>query len=136
MAEVAVRGLSWALLYIAAAEDGGSFPVSSSFLIRSLRSSSSSQTVEGAAVDKVDSVPSARDLSASVRARSFTSEAEGCRLPRIVESPEWRLKRGSCKEDRRSSATDGVRGDVSGLVRLKRLRGAPIVDRAPDPRPL
>jgi hypothetical protein len=88
IAEVAVRGLSLGLLYIAAADDGGSFPVSSNFLIRSLRSSSSSQTVEGAAVDKVDSVPSARDLSVSIRARSFPSEAEGCRLPRIVERPE------------------------------------------------
>jgi hypothetical protein len=88
IAEVAVRGLSLGLLYIAAADDGGSFPVSSNFLIRSLRSSSSSQTVEGAAVDKVDSVPSARDLSVSILARSFPSEAEGCRLPRIVERPE------------------------------------------------
>lgn len=41
---------------IAAAEDGGSFPVSSNFRIRDFKSSSSSQTVEGAVVEMVDSV--------------------------------------------------------------------------------
>jgi hypothetical protein len=106
-------------------------------LMRSLRSSSSSQTVEGAVVDNVDSVPSARDRSVSARGRPVTSEAEGCRLLRIVESPEWRLMRGSLfREDRRSfsSAAEGVRGEVSGLVRLNRLRGTPTADRALDPR--
>jgi hypothetical protein len=53
-AVVAVFGLSE--LVIAAADDGGSFPVSSNFLILDLRSSSSSHTVEGAVVDIVDSV--------------------------------------------------------------------------------
>lgn len=136
MAVFAVRGLSLVGVYIAAEDDGGSFPVSSSFLIRSLRSSSSSQTVDGAVVDSVDSVPSARDRSVSARGRPVTSEAEGCRLLRIVESPEWRLMRGSFIEDRRScsSAAEGVRGEVSGLVRLKRLLGTPTADRAPDPR--
>lgn len=136
MAVFAVRGLSLVGVYIAAEDDGGSFPVSSSFLIRSLRSSSSSQTVDGAVVDSVDSVPSGRDRSVSARGRPVTSEAEGCRLLRIVESPEWRLMRGSFIEDRRScsSAAEGVRGEVSGLVRLKRLLGTPTADRAPDPR--
>lgn len=132
MAVFAVRGRSLEGLYIAAEDDGGSFPVSSNFLMRSFSSSSSSQTVEGAVVDRVDSVPSARDRSVSARARSVTSDVEGCRLPRIVEIPEWRW-RGSCIEARRSS-TDGVRGEVSGLVRLKRLRGTPTVDREPVPR--
>jgi hypothetical protein len=136
MAVFAVRGLSLVGEYIAAEEDGGSFPVSSSFLIRSLRSSNSSQTVDGAVVDNVDSVPSApaRDRSVSARGRPTTSEADGCRLLRIVERPDERLLRESCKEDRRSSATEGVRGEVSGLVRLKRLRGTPTIDRDPDPR--
>ena len=53
-AVVAVRGLS--LVVIAAAEDGGSLPVSSSLLILDLRSSSSDHTVEGAVVEIVDSV--------------------------------------------------------------------------------
>lgn len=35
-------------------------------------------------------------------------------------------------DDRRSSLTGGERGEVSGLVRLSRLRGVPIVDRGPD----
>lgn len=48
---------------IAACDDGGSLPVSSSLRIRDLRSSSSSQTVDGALVDKVDSVPSWRVFS-------------------------------------------------------------------------
>jgi hypothetical protein len=52
---VAVRGLSFEPV-IAAADEGGSFPVSSSFLILDFRSSNSSQTVEGAVVEIVDSV--------------------------------------------------------------------------------
>ena len=63
---VAVRGLSPdACCDIAAADDVGNFPVSSNLRILDFRSSSSSQTVEGAVVDKVDSVPSNRDFSAS-----------------------------------------------------------------------
>ena len=55
---VAVRGLSPVAVAedIAAAEDEGNFPVNSSFFIRDFKSSSSSQTVEGAVVDMVDSV--------------------------------------------------------------------------------
>lgn len=136
VAVFAVRGLSLVGVYIAAEDDGGSFPVISSFLIRSLRSSNSSQTVDGAVVDKVDSVPSARDRSVSARGRPVTSEADGCRLVLIVDSPERRLLRGSFREERRSfsSAAEGVRGEDSGLVRLKRLRGTPTTDRAPDPK--
>lgn len=136
MAVFAVRGLSLVGVYIAAEDEGGSFPVTSSFLIRSLRSSNSSQTVDGAVVDNVDSVPSGRDRSVSARGRPVTSEPDGCRLLLIVESPEWRLMRGSLREARRSfsSAAEGARGEVSGLVRLKRLRGTPTTDRAPDPK--
>ena len=53
-AVVAVRGLSAEL--IAAADDEGSLPVSSSLRILDFRSSNSSQTVEGAVVEIVDSV--------------------------------------------------------------------------------
>lgn len=53
-AVVAVRGRSVDVM--AAADEGGSLPVSSSFLILDLRSSSSSHTVEGAVVEMVDSV--------------------------------------------------------------------------------
>jgi hypothetical protein len=52
---VAVRGLSVEPA-MAAADEGGSLPVSSSFLILDLRSSSSSHTVDGAVVEMVDSV--------------------------------------------------------------------------------
>ena len=55
-AVVAVRGLSVAG-DIAAPEDGGIRPVSSSLRILDFKSSSSSQTVEGAVVDMDDSVP-------------------------------------------------------------------------------
>lgn len=54
----AVRGLSAAADDMAACEDGGNFPVNSRLRIRDLRPSSSSQTVDGALVDKVDSLPS------------------------------------------------------------------------------
>ena len=63
-AVVAVRGRS--AEDIAAAEDDGSLPVSSSFRIRDFRSSNSSQTVEGAVVDIVDSVA----LMSAYRGRS------------------------------------------------------------------
>lgn len=53
-AVVAVLGLS--ADDIAAAEDCGSFPVSSSLRILDFKSSNSSQTVEGAAVETDDSV--------------------------------------------------------------------------------
>ena len=55
---VAVLGRS--VVDMAAAEEEGNLPVSSSFLIRDFSSSSSSQTVDGAAVDSVESVPSTR----------------------------------------------------------------------------
>ena len=57
---VAVGGLSPKAPAIAAPEDWGSLPVSSSLRILDFMSSSSSHTVEGAVVDTVDSVPSAR----------------------------------------------------------------------------
>ena len=52
---VAVRGRSLDPFNIAAPEEGGNFPVSSSFRILDFKSSSSSQTVEGAVVETVDS---------------------------------------------------------------------------------
>ncbi len=55
---VAVRGRSRVALDTAAADELGSCPVSSSLRILDLRSSNSSQTVEGAVVESVDSVPS------------------------------------------------------------------------------
>ena len=55
---VAVGGRSWEAREIAAPDVGGSLPVNSSLFIRDLRSSNSSQTVEGAVVDTLDSVPS------------------------------------------------------------------------------
>lgn len=59
MVVVAVGGLSPDACDTAAPDVAGSFPVSSSFRIRDFRSSNSSQTVDGAVVDVVDSVPSA-----------------------------------------------------------------------------
>jgi hypothetical protein len=122
---VAVRGRSADTEEMASWEDGGSFPVSSNFRIRDLRSSSSSQTVEGAVVDSVDSVPSCRGRSGSPRGRSVVSELDGCRLLRIVDSVEWRYDRGSCKEPRLSI---DVSGETSGVIWLSLLRGKPIVD--------
>ena len=63
-AVVAVFGLSEVV--IAAADDDGSLPVNSSFLILDFRSSSSSHTVEGAVVEMVDSVA----LCSGTRGRS------------------------------------------------------------------
>lgn len=73
----AVRGLSCAAPDMAAWDEGGNLPVSSSLRIRDFKSSNSSQTVEGAVVDSVDSVPSTRALSISPRARSVASEVDG-----------------------------------------------------------
>jgi hypothetical protein len=56
---VAVGGRSFEARDIAAPEVAGNFPVNSSLCIRDLRSSNSSQTVDGAVVDTDDSVPSA-----------------------------------------------------------------------------
>jgi hypothetical protein len=67
---VAVGGRSLEARDIAAPDVAGSFPVSSSRCMRDLRSSSSSQTVDGAVVDTVDSVPSA---ARGVTGPSFTS---------------------------------------------------------------
>jgi len=49
----------------AVVEEVGSLPVSSRLLSRVFRVSSSSQTVEGAVVEAVDSVPPARDVRLS-----------------------------------------------------------------------
>ena len=62
---VAVDGRSRKVLDIAAFDDAGIFPVSSSLRILDFMSSSSSHTVEGAVVDTVDSVPSARGVRGS-----------------------------------------------------------------------
>src|ERR1700722_10545902 len=72
---VAVGGLSPDACETAAPEVAGSFPVSSSFLIRDFRSSSSSQTVDGAVVDIVESVAS--------RARYF-GRSEISSRPRVL----------------------------------------------------
>lgn len=58
MVVVAVGGLSPNTLDMAASDETGNLPVSSSFRIRCLRSSTSSQIVDGAVVETVDSVPS------------------------------------------------------------------------------
>jgi hypothetical protein len=79
----AVRGRSPETLDMAAADDDGNLPVNSSFLIRDLRSSNSSHTVDGAVVDNVDSVvPSCLAFSPSRRARSAASDMEDCRTVR------------------------------------------------------
>ena len=59
MVVVAVSGRSPVAVEIAAPDEAGSFAVSSSFLNLDLRSSSSSNMVDGAVVETVDSVPSA-----------------------------------------------------------------------------
>jgi hypothetical protein len=92
---VAVLGLSPVAEDIAAAEEEGNFPVSSSFLIRDFRSSSSSQTVDGAVVDIVESVAS--------RARYFERSATSSRPRALLAAPgaalvallKYRCLRGS-----------------------------------------
>lgn len=124
----AVRGRSPETLDMAAAEDEGNLPVNSSFLIRDLRSSNSSHTVEGAVVDNVDSVvPSCLAFSPSNRARSAASDMEACRTVR----EDWfdiceYLKRASARDVLKSIC--GSSGDVSWLYRL---RGTPTTDLEP-----
>lgn len=65
---------------IAAADDGGSFPVNSSFRILDFKSSSSSQTVDGAVVEIVDSVV----LWSTGCGRSKNADSETKRLLRPV----------------------------------------------------
>lgn len=57
-------------------EEDGSLPVSSRLLSRDFRVSNSSQTVEGAVVETVDSVPPARDtrLAGPVLGYPFSGE--------------------------------------------------------------
>jgi hypothetical protein len=55
----------------------GSFPVSSNLCMRDLRSSSSSQTVDGAVVDTDDSVPSAARGVSGVSCMSVERETSG-----------------------------------------------------------
>ena len=59
MVVVAVGGRSFRAFDMAAFDDFGKIPVSSSFRSLDFRSSSSSQTVDGAVVETVDSVPGA-----------------------------------------------------------------------------
>ena len=71
---VAVLGRSWEL-FIAAADEDGILPVSSSFLILDFRSSSSSHTVDGAVVEMVDSVV----VCSCIRKRSARRFSEASR---------------------------------------------------------
>lgn len=102
---VAVRGRSADVLEMPEAFDGGNLPVSSSFRMRDLRSSSSSQTVDGAVVESVDSVPSSReDLSSALD----PSRGSGDGPWRTVLAPERLdrfecLYRASAMEDRKSA---------------------------------
>ena len=123
----AVRGLS--ADDIAAWEDGGSLPVNSRLRIRDLRSSSSSQTVDGALVESVDSLPSCRTFSGGFSAASTL----GWRLLRIVDKAEDPKTRGSCSDDRLSMLVEGDLGEASRLVRLNLLRGRPMVDLELEP---
>jgi hypothetical protein len=77
-AVVAVFGLSEVV--IAAADDGGSLPVNSSFLILDFKSSNSSHTVEGAVVEMVDSVA----FGSGMRGRSRKVPSETRRALRAV----------------------------------------------------
>lgn len=77
---VAVGGRSLEARDIAAPDVAGSFPVNSSLCIRDLRSSNSSQTVEGAVVETVDSVPSAARGVSGVSDISTVRETRGDEL--------------------------------------------------------
>ena len=97
---VAVRGRSPATVDIAAADDAGSLPVSSSFLIRDFKSSSSSQTVDGAAVEIVDSVVlRGMDLGRSTSSLPNTLRAvPGSALVLGLKYRCFRLSSWGCKE--------------------------------------
>jgi hypothetical protein len=77
---VAVAGRSLDARDIAAPEVGGNFPVNSSLCMRDFRSSNSSQTVDGAVVDTVDSVPSAPLGVSVVSCMSVARETRGDEL--------------------------------------------------------
>jgi hypothetical protein len=77
---VAVGGRSLEARDIAAPDVAGNFPVNSSLCIRDLRSSNSSQTVDGAVVDTVDSVPSAARGVSGVSGTSTVRETRGDEL--------------------------------------------------------
>lgn len=135
---VAVRGLSPDMEDIAAAEEEGNFPVNSSFRILDFRSSNSSHTVDGAVVDRVDSVPSCFDLSISTFDRSGVSALDKpvtVRLPDKLDGLYERDWPESCIESLRS-AVNGceVSGDNSRLERPSLLRGGPTEERALTPK--
>ena len=76
-AVVAVRGLSEPdpPLMSAALEVGGIFPVSSSFLMRDFKSSSSSQTVEGAVCESTESDSAAERFASELFSGESPSES-------------------------------------------------------------
>jgi hypothetical protein len=80
MVVVAVVGRSVVIPDIAAPDDAGILAVSSSFFNLDLRSSSSSKMVDGAVVETVDSVPSARGVGGE-------SCSYSCARP--VRGDEW-----------------------------------------------
>jgi hypothetical protein len=130
---VAVGGRSFEAREIAAPEVAGSFPVNSSRCIRDFKSSNSSQTVDGAVVDTVDSVPSAtRGVSGSCI--SVVRETRGDEL--YVRGVEY--DRFDCRYDARGgntevgSGSDGLRpyDDDSGEIsRLPSALGVVGVER-------
>ena len=110
---VAVLGLS--IDDMAAADEVGSLPVSSSFLMRDFRSSSSSHTVDGAVVDIVDSVGGAA-LGAY---RAFESDTYRCVLlaatpPSCPLRPEYLLCTPDVSGDRGRLSLDALLGAILG----------------------
>lgn len=74
---VAVGGRSFEAREMAAPDVAGSLPVSSSLCMRDFRSSSSSQTVDAAVVDTVDSVPSVARGTSCPSCTSVVRETRG-----------------------------------------------------------
>lgn len=111
------------------AEEEGNLPVSSRLRIRAFKSSNSSHTVEGAVVDRVDSVPSWRTRSVSNLGRSTASEKEPWREVREPERVEGRYVRVSEFGSRVSAGTLCESGDASRLEAPSRLRPRPEIDR-------
>jgi hypothetical protein len=103
---VAVGGLSFEAREIAAPEVAGSFPVSSSRCIRDLRSSNSSQTVDGAVVDTVDSVPSTARGVSGTSCMSVVCDTRGDEL--YVRGAEY--DRFDCLYDARGGNTEAGSG--------------------------
>ena len=126
----AVGGRSPNALEIAAFEEGGNFPVSSSCRILAFISSSSSQTVDAAVVETVDSVPSSCCAWSAKGGEAYLlrfercerfEDLEACRAnPGDVACIDFRLPMALC--DSGECCCIGELNDAFSVIFLCRMR--------------